>query len=63
MNKEVYSPFDREAKATLLNALKRGYFEQSDVYLLGDKGNIPTCRPLFDFDPLENDTDDLESEI
>jgi len=59
MNNENYKPFDREAKATILNALKRGYFEQNDIYLLGDKGNMPIYRPLFDCKDIgEVDDDD-----
>ncbi len=32
-----YKPFDKEVKVLLLSALKRGYFEQSDINKLKEK--------------------------
>jgi len=44
MNKSTLTPFDREAKAILLNALKRGYFENKENAILAEKGCIETIR-------------------
>jgi len=44
MNKNTLNPFDREAKAILLNALKRGYFENKENAILAEKGVIETIR-------------------
>ena len=45
----ISKPFDREAKIILLNALKRGYFDPSDVFDLEKKG----CFEKAFADPYE----------
>ena len=41
---EVTTQFDREAKIILLNALKRGRFEQTDIDVLAQKGYIDKMK-------------------